>query len=294
MAHTPKTAGQTTGAAASAPSTPPSSPPASTITATATATETFTVPPFDGAADITRIDQAKALVLQLKTLLQTILLGTLTAAQSRALLKARLAGANLVPTLVNLLSTRPNLAPNGTDAATIQAQFKVLQAYMAFASVLGGVNTQVQDTGRQLQTQMYKMALDVYAIAERSTSNDGEVQGVVTQVKTAMKTGPRDPKKKVTSLPKPVSVKYPSAAAAAAAQAAVAAAAAGSGSAPAGSGPSNGGSSNGSASTAGNTTATSGTPASTTSQAPTVPVYGPTGLLGSAPPTNGGTTGSSK
>jgi len=81
-------------------------------------------------------------------------------------------------------------------------------ALKAFSSALTGLQKQVEDTVRVREAQLWKDALDVYAIASRSRG-DAEVKSAVDQMRAAMATGPRFPRAVRTTLPKPKHIVIP-------------------------------------------------------------------------------------
>jgi hypothetical protein len=224
-------------------------------------------PPITGGnATVTIINQALALLVQANTMIQPILRGPFTAREKLAMVKARRAVTIMAPTMIEEAIEKPNLAPNNTTAAELQDQLDTVAAFQTFSNKLAGFSKQAGGTALSLQSDVTKMALDIYAIAERNTA-DSSVQELVAQMKTALANGPRFPRKKVTTLPKPVTMHVP-AEAAAAAQAAVEAQ-----------------QQVASNSTGSSTPATPATPGTPT--APQVPVYAPGGQVGTAPATNG-------
>jgi len=114
----------------------------------------------DPVAANAKITQARTLLAQILAMIKTLLRGSLTAKESRALVKARLAGQNLVPVLVGLLSKKPNLAPNGNSAQSIQAKYSILQAFLIFAGELQRAANDVEDTLRPMQAEMYRLSLE--------------------------------------------------------------------------------------------------------------------------------------
>jgi hypothetical protein len=222
-------------------------------------------PPITGGnATVSIINQAMALMVQAKAMVQPILRGPFTPRENLALTKSKHAVKVLAPGVIQTAIQKPNLAPDSLTPADLQSQLEVSAAVLTFANQMSGFNGQVDDTSRSMQADNVKVALDVYAIAERSPS-DADAQTLVSQMKEALATGPRFPRKKVTTLPRPVTMVVP-AEAAAAAQAAVDA--------------------QQQAASSSTGSSTPATPAGTPT-APQVPVFTPGGEVGTAAATNG-------
>lgn len=230
----------------------------------ATAATPVTTPVMMATAEFS---QATALANQILTAIGTQLQGPLTARERQGLLKARFSGMAVIPALVELAVTRPNLLPNGVTAQEIQDSMEILQVVVAFHSVVSGIADQVEDTMRVMQAQIYKSGLGIYGIALHNTS-DPVVKDAVAKMKTAMATGPRVPRYSRTAAPKTKLVRVPADAAAAG---------------------SSGTGSSATSSTAGSTSSNSSpaTGSAPTATAPQVPVYTPNGQAGTAPATNG-------
>jgi len=253
------------------PTTAVSPPPVNPATALPTSTLTLT-----GAEVLALISKATDMVSDAQGMILTLLAPPMTAKQTKALVKARQAGKNVAPSLIQEAISKPNLAPNGMTPAQLQYQLNYSATIMLLEGKLSALASRVLNTSRVLQAEQYKLALSVYAIAEQNTLDPG-AQSVAARMKQALSNGPRNPKRQVTTLPKPITVTYTDPDAAAAAQAAVAAmtgttTGSGKGKKQAPAAPAGGG----------DTTADSSTPAAP----PNVPVYTPAGPAGTAPATN--------
>jgi hypothetical protein len=236
------------------------------------------VPPASpGSTTVATIQQAMALIVQAFALIQGILRGPFTARENRAMVKGRHAVKVLAPTLIQEAINKPNLVPDQMTPAQMQEETAVAAAFLQFANQLAGIFDRVDGTNRSMQSELVKVALEIYALAERYPSDTGASE-LVSQMKAALANGPRFPSKKVTPIAKPVTMHVP-AEAAAAAQAAVNAQQAASST----------GSSTASASSNGTSSAST---SNSSPAAPSVPLYGPNGPMGTVAPTNTGTNGS--
>jgi hypothetical protein len=206
------------------------------------------------AVATTKVNQARSLAAKILLVIATLLKGPLTSKQRRALLKSPLAGVQVIPALFQIALSKPNLIPTGANVQLMQENMAILQLLQVLISDLSGVSEQVQDTVRQMQSEVNKVGMDIYGIAIHNTS-DPTVKAVVGKMKTAMASGPREKKYIRTPAPRTKLVRVPVDQA---------------------------------DSSGSSTTSTSSTsPTAPTASAPQVPVYTPDGQAGTAPATNG-------
>ena len=136
------------------------------------------------------INEAKATIEGVLASIQYLLLHTLTPMESKRILKVRSTAKELLPRAVQVIQNNPRLVPAGQTAHSVKEVFERVSALHTLSLITASFAQQVQDTQRQLECELYKTMLSVYAVAERS-GGDSMAKSFVVDLKKALATGPR-------------------------------------------------------------------------------------------------------
>jgi len=127
-------------------------------------------------------------------------LGTpLTKEQLKRLLKPRRKAWTLVARVIGLTADRSWLVPGGSTSGDLLAKLMLLQALLMLLNEVTGFNTEIRDSVRVLESDLYRTALAICTIAEQSKALDPVVVQTVAEMRKALATGPKV-KHKVTKV----------------------------------------------------------------------------------------------
>ena len=150
-----------------------------------------------GGTGNSQIDMAVKDVANALTSVKPILLPALTPTERKHLPKVRKSAQALVDELVSLALAKPSLLPLGTDPKGLSDQLDLVGQFNTLQLGVNNLHTGVADTLTRIETDLYKTALDVYAIASRAGVVDPAVAAVVAKMAKTLAHGPRTKHKMV-------------------------------------------------------------------------------------------------
>jgi len=153
------------------------------------------------------VKNAVELLRQLVASLAVVLMGSLDPAERKRLPKIRQKAWRLVPQIFDLAIRKPVFAPVGEDVGALLLEYWTVSGLQVLLSQMAAARTSVEDTAKQKEAEVWKAMLVVYGVISAQAKGDPEAAQLLSEMSSAMSSGPRAQKSVKSTLSKPTPVK---------------------------------------------------------------------------------------